>query len=141
MLRGEQLDAAGFEELAKAGVPYVGLLACRVERFEPGDVQVRLPYQDLLVRPGGTICGPAIMALADIALYGLVLSKIGKVDLAVTTDLSVHFLKRPVPGDLIARTHLLKLGRRLAIGEVEIAPEGENEPVAHVVGTYSIPSP
>jgi hypothetical protein len=71
-----------FQELATQGVPFVGLLGCRVERFAPGDVVVRLPWAEHLVRPGGTVCGPAMMALADIVLYGLVLSRIGRVELA-----------------------------------------------------------
>ena len=58
---------------------------------------MRLPYRELLLRPGGTICGPAMMALADITLYGVVLSLIGRVELAVTTDLNIHFLAKPRP--------------------------------------------
>jgi uncharacterized protein (TIGR00369 family) len=130
-----------FQALATEGVPFIGMLGCRVERFEPGAVTVRLPWAPALVRPGGTISGPAMMALADIALYGVVLSRIGRVELAVTTDLTVHFLRRPRPGDLLGRGRLLRLGRTLAVAEVEIAPDGEGEePVAHAVGTYAIPS-
>jgi acyl-coenzyme A thioesterase PaaI-like protein len=98
-LRGEQpseprITAEEFQELAWQGVPFVAQLGWRLERFAAGDVAVRLPYSDLLLRPGGTICGPALMALADITLYGLVLSMIGRVELAVTTNLNVHFLSR-----------------------------------------------
>lgn len=135
-----KLSAEEFEQLATQGVPYVGLLGCRVERFEAGDVTVRLPWQDILLRPGGTICGPAMMALADIALYGAVLSRIGRVELAVTTDLNIHFLRRPRPGDLLGRARLLKLGRSLAVGEVTITSEHEPQPVAHATGTYSLPT-
>ena len=102
-------------------MPYVGQLGCRVERFDPGAVDVRLPYDELLLRPGGTVCGPAMMALADITLYGVVLSLIGRVELAVTTDLNIHFLAKPRPGDLIGRGRILRLGRVLAVGEVTIA--------------------
>jgi uncharacterized protein (TIGR00369 family) len=138
-LRAARLTAEEFEALAAQGVPYVGQLGCRVERFERGHVDVRLPYQDLFVRPGGTISGPAMMALADITLYGVVLSLVGRVELAVTTDLNIHFLRRPKPRDLVGRGRILKLGTRLAVGEVLIAPSGEDDAVAHATGTYSIP--
>jgi uncharacterized protein (TIGR00369 family) len=128
-----------FEELARAGVPYVGQLGCVVERFERGDVLVRLPYSDLLQRPGGTICGPALMALADITLYGLVMSLLGRVELAVTTSMTVHFLTRPAPNDVLAEGRILKLGRRLAVGEVVMRTAGAPQPICQVTGTYAIP--
>ncbi len=133
------MTAEEFEELATRGVPYVGQLGCRVRRFEPGLVEVELPFSELLVRPGGTICGPALFALADITLYGVVLSLIGRVELAVTTDLTMHFLSKPRPGDLRGEGRILRLGTRLAIGEVVIRSLGRAEPVAHAVGTYAIP--
>jgi acyl-coenzyme A thioesterase PaaI-like protein len=79
------------------------------------------------------------MALADIALYGIALSHVGRVPLAVTTDLTVHFLARPHPGALIGRARTLKAGRRLIVGECEVAAEVDGQRVAHVVGTYSVP--
>ena len=104
-----------------------------------GEVTIRVPYRDEFIRPGGTISGPVMMAVADFAMYGVVLSLIGRVDLAVTTNLSINFLRRPPPGDVVARARILKLGRRLAVGEVHLH-EGEAEHlVAHVTGTYSIP--
>jgi uncharacterized protein (TIGR00369 family) len=134
-----RITAAEFAEIAWRGVPFVGRLGCRVERFAAGDVAIRLPYSDLLLRPGGTICGPALMALADVTLYGVVLSMIGRVELAVTTNLSVHFLSRPAPKDVLAEGRLLKLGRRLAVGEVTMSSDGEAHPICHVTGTYAIP--
>ena len=134
-----RITAAAFEELALQGVPFVGQLGCRVERFAAGDVALRLPYSDLLLRPGGTICGPALMALADVTLYGVVLSMIGPVALAVTTSLNVHFLSRPAPRDVLAEGRLLKLGRRLAVGEVTMRTDGEARPICHVTGTYALP--
>ena len=143
MMRGKPLDRATFETLATGGVPLIRELGCRVLRFEPGHCDVRLPYRDLLVRPGGTVCGPALMALADITLYGVVLSLIGRVELAVTTDLTIHFLKKPRPGDLLGEGRILRQGRTLAVAEVTIRPfdmdAGEVDAVAHVVGTYAIP--
>ena len=133
------MTGAEFAALAAQGVPYVGRLGCRVERFEPGDVAVRLPYQPDLLRPGGTVCGPALMALADITLYGVVLSLIGRVELAVTTDMNIHFLAKARPGDLLARGRMLRLGRVLAVGEVTISGVEGGEPIAHATGTYAIP--
>ena len=135
-----KLTAAEFEELATQGVPYVGLLGLKVERFAAGEVEMRLPWQDMLVRPGGTMCGPAMMGLADVTLYGVVLSLIGRVELAVTTDISFHFLSKPRPGDLLAKGRILRLGRTLAVGEVVVVPaEDQHRPVAHGVGSYAIP--
>jgi uncharacterized protein (TIGR00369 family) len=134
-----RITAEAFQELAWQGVPFVAQLDWRIERFAAGDVAIRLPYSDLLLRPGGTICGPALMALADITLYGLVLSIIGQRELAVTTNLNVHFLSRPAPGDVIAEGRILKLGRRLAVGEVIMRTDGDPRPICHVTGTYAIP--
>ena len=134
-----KISAETFETLAREAVPYVGLLDCRVESMAAGDVVMRLPFNDMLLRPGGTICGPAMMALADITLYGAVLSLIGRVELAVTTDMTFHFLRRPEPGDLLGRGRILKLGRRLAVGEVHIRAEASDDLVAHVTGSYAIP--
>ncbi|MEO1089830.1 MAG: PaaI family thioesterase [Pseudomonadota bacterium] len=138
---GEPLDATTFQDLAAEGVPYVGLLDVQVEWFREGDVAVRLPYRDLLLRPGGTICGPAIMALADIALYGIVLSHVGRVPLAVTTDLNVHFLAKPHQGDLRGHARTLKVGKRLIVGECKVTAVVDDQLVANVVGTYSVPPP
>ena len=135
-----KMSADEFSALASQSVPFVGLLGCIVERMEYGEVNIRLPYQDIFLRPGGTVSGPAMMALADITLYGVVLSMIGRVELAVTTDLNIHFLRKPAPGDLIAKGRILKLGRSLAVGEVSIVTLTSNINVAHVIGTYALPS-
>lgn len=133
------ITPAAFEELALKGVPLMGLLGCELVRLEAGRCDVRLPYRDLLLRPGGTVSGPAMMGVADIALYGAVLSRIGPVPLAVTTDMTLHFMRRPKPGPLIARARVLKLGRALAVGEATLAGEDDEEAVCHVVGTYALP--
>ena len=133
------LTAAEFEALATEGVPYVGQLGVRVEAWAPGEVTMRLPYRTDLLRPGGTVCGPAMMALTDITLYGVVLSLIGRVELAVTTDLNVHFLAKGRPGDLLAHGRILRLGRVLAVGEATVVAAEGGDRVAHAVGTYAIP--
>jgi uncharacterized protein (TIGR00369 family) len=101
--------------------------------------RLRMDYHPSQLRPGGTISGPAMMTLADFALYAAVLGAIGPVGLAVTTNLSINFLRKPEPRALLADCRLLKVGKRLAVGEVTIWSEGSDEPVAHVTGTYSIP--
>ena len=101
--------------------------------------RVRQAFREVSLRPGGTISGPTMMALADFAMYVAVLAAVGPVPLAVTTNLNINFLRKPVPGDLVAEARLLKIGKRLATGEVTIRSDGETEPVAHVTSTYSIP--
>ena len=111
-----------------------------IEEVWHGGGRVRQSYQAQFIRPGGTISGPAMMALADFAMYVGVLASIGPVSLAVTTNLNINFLRKPGGRDLIAECRLLKLGKRLAVGEVNIYSDGLDEPVAHVTSTYSIPS-
>ena len=92
------------------------------------------------LRPGGTVSGPVLMAVADVALYVAIIGEIGLVPLAVTTSLNINFLRKPSSErDIIGVCKLLKLGKVLAVGEVSLYSEGQDEPVAHVVGTYSIP--
>lgn len=111
----------------------------RVEEVNDSFVQVRLKYDAKHLRPGGTISGPALMTLADTAMYVALLGMIGPVALAVTTNLNINFLRKPAQTDVIARARLLKLGKRLAVGEVTMCSDGDSEPVAHATVTYSIP--
>lgn len=110
-----------------------------LEALGYGTCRVRMESHPKNLRPGGTISGPAMMTLADFALYVAVLSVVGRVPLAVTTNLSINFLRKPEPGALVSETRLLKAGKRLCVGEVTIFSEGVEEPVAHVTGTYSVP--
>jgi uncharacterized protein (TIGR00369 family) len=111
-----------------------------VEEVGPLFARVRLRYDARDLRPGGTISGPAMMGLADLALYVAILASIGPVALTVTTNLSFNFLRKPGPRDLIADCRLLKLGKRLAVGEVGLRSDGAPDIVCHATGTYSIPS-
>ena len=110
-----------------------------IEAAWHGGCRVRQAYSSQFIRPGGTISGPTMMALADFALYVAVLAAIGPVPLAVTINLNINFLRRPANRDLIAECRLMKVGKRLAVGEVAIHSDGQDEPVAHVTSTYSIP--
>jgi len=103
--------------------------------------RIRRKFNPKSLRPGGTISGPTMMGLTDFAMYVAVLASIGPVPLAVTTNLNINFLRKPAQRDLIAEARLIKLGKRLAVGEVQIYSEGEEEMVAHATTTYSIPPP
>lgn len=92
------------------------------------------------LRPGGTVSGPVLMTVADVALYVAILGEIGIVPLAVTTSLNINFLRKPsADRAIVGVCKLIKLGRSLAVGEVSLYSEGLDDVVAHVVGTYSIP--
>ncbi len=101
---------------------------------------MRLKSTDRHLRPGGTLSGPTMMGLADAAMYALVLGNIGPVALAVTTNLNINFYRKPAPGELYARARLLKLGKRLAVGDVLLDSGDPQASVAHVSVTYSIPA-
>jgi len=123
-------------EFPQAFYPGCGLT---IEKVAHGDVRVRRAYHEEHLRPGGTISGPTMMELADFAMYVAVFSAIGPQPLAVTTNLNINFLRRPAAADLIAEARLMKVGKRLAVGEVIIRSDGQDAPVAHVTSTYSIP--
>ncbi len=111
-----------------------------IEALERDSIAVRLRVADRHLRPGGTVSGPSIFALADVAIYLAILSRIGPVALAVTTNCAIDFMRKPAAGvDLIAQARLLKLGRSLAVGDVLIFSEGAESPVARASLTYSIP--
>jgi uncharacterized protein (TIGR00369 family) len=112
-----------------------------VESVGPMTARMRLIADERHLRPGGTISGPAMFMLADVGLYVVILAHIGPVALAVTTNMNINFLRKPPHGDVIVQCRLLKLGKRLAVGEATLFAAGSDEPVAHAVGTYSIPAP
>lgn len=125
--------------VAREQVPMVGQLGLLVEALGDGTAKVRCPFRDDFLRPGGTISGPVLMTMADFAMYAAVLSRIGMVELAVTTNLNINFLRRPKAGDVLAEAALLKLGQRLAVGEIAVRSDHDRDLVAHVTATYSIP--
>lgn len=101
---------------------------------------MRLLTQERHLRPGGTVSGPSMFALADCAIYALVLAHVGRKALAVTTNASFDFMRKPVAdADVVAQCRLLKLGRVLAVGDVLMFSEGSEKPVARATMTYSIP--
>ncbi len=111
-----------------------------VDRLEEMEVDLRLKVAERHLRPGGTVSGPSMFALADCAVYAIVLAMVGRQALAVTTSCAMDFMRKPEAGrDLVARCRLLKLGRVLAVGDVLIFSEGAAAPVARASMTYSIP--
>lgn len=136
-LNAEQIADLLQKEFPQAFYDGCGL---SLERVDYGSVRVRRHFHEDYVRPGGTISGPTMMELADFAMYVAVFSAVGAQPLAVTTNLNINFLRKPSQADLIAEAKLLKVGKRLAVGEVAIYSDGQDDPVAHVTSTYSIPS-
>jgi acyl-coenzyme A thioesterase PaaI-like protein len=116
--------------------------AYRVEHAAGDGVRMRVPYDAGQLRPGGTLSGPTMMGLADAAAWLVTLSHIGPVALAVTSSLTISFLAKPGPSDLLAHATLLRLGKRQSVSEVRLWSDGTDpsEPVAHATVTYAIPS-
>ena len=112
----------------------------RVEAIGPMSATVRLAHHPRHLRPGGTISGPTMFGVCDAALFVAILGEIGSVAYAVTTSASINFLRKPAPAALIGEARLIKLGKRLAVGDVALYSEGQSEMVAHLTGTYSIPA-
>ncbi len=133
-MSAEELNAFMHEAFAQAARDFT------VEHASMRDITVRLHVDERHLRPGETVSGPAIFALADVAVYLSVLAMIGPEALAVTTSASIDFMRKPAAGvDLIAKAKLLKLGKKLAVGDVLIYSQGRSEPVARASLTYSIP--
>jgi uncharacterized protein (TIGR00369 family) len=111
-----------------------------VEDVAPMEITMRLNVSERHLRPGGTVSGPSMFGLADVAIYLAIMAMIGPKALAVTTNASFDFMRKPAAGvDLIAKCRLLKLGRVLAVGDVLLYSDGMAEPVARASMTYSIP--
>jgi len=131
-----QIVAVLEKEFPQAFFPGCGL---SIEGVAHGDIRVRKAFHEDHLRPGGTISGPTMMELADFAMYVAVFSAVGPQPLAVTTNLNINFLRKPAQADLIAHARLMKVGKRLAVGEVTIYSDGSDDAVAHVTSTYSLP--
>lgn len=128
-----------FQALIEEHLPLIDLFGIRTVAIGEGSATMRMHFNKHMIRPGGTVAGPALMALADVTLYAVVLGLIGRVEMAVTTSLNINFLRRPRAADILCDGRILKLGQRLAVGECTLRSHDEEEPVAHVTGTYSIP--
>ncbi len=137
-MTGEQLEAFMAEAF-----PQMDDLNLRIEEVRPRYLRARIVTSEKNLRPGGTIAGPTMMALADCVTYLTILATLGHGEGAVTTNLNINFMKRPDPADMIAEARLLKLGRRLAVSDVMIysddGSDSTDHPVAHATLTYAIP--
>ena len=134
-----KLDAAQLNAFLAKAFPEAGPQLAQVVEAEPERVLVRQTFSSRALRPGGLISGPTQMGLADMAAYALILAHIGEVAMAVTTSLTIHFLRAAKPGDLYAEAALLKLGRRIATVDVLIWSESRERAAAKATVAYAIP--
>jgi uncharacterized protein (TIGR00369 family) len=134
-----QITAERFQEIVRETLPFAASLGVEILVIEAGRARIRLPFKPDMTRHGGTIGGPIMMALADMVMYAVVLSRVGDAVGAVTSNLTMNFLRRPGPAAMIAEGRMLRLGRRLAFGEVELFSEGDPDMVAHATATYALP--
>jgi uncharacterized protein (TIGR00369 family) len=137
-----KMSVAELEEFLRIEFPQsFGSGDTSIESADGTSCLLRQRYSDRMLRPGGTVSGPTLMALADCAMYVVLLSAIGPIGLAVTTNLNINFLRKGQAGqDVLAEARLLKLGKRLAVGEVNLLSGTSPDPIAHVTSTYSIPN-
>lgn len=138
----ERIDAAEFTRRMHELVPISGQLGILAERLgEDGSAEARLPYEESFVRPGGSISGPALMALADVAMFAGINGKLGWTPMAMTATLNTTFLSPPKPETIVAIARPLRFGRRLAFYTVDIYNDSDREaPVGHVTGSYALPT-
>jgi len=134
-----KITPEAFNALTARELPIAANYGFRAETIGEGSARVRAPFNAHFTRPGGTISGPVMMALTDFGMYAALMGAIGPVELAVTTNLNINFLRLPAPVDVVADCNIIKLGRRLAVIEVTLRSEGDDAPIAHATGTYSIP--
>ena len=133
------LTASELTAIIWQGVPAAEGSGFQVEGVKADGVLCRLPFSLQQTRPGGTMSGPAMMMLADAAMYAAILAQFGRLEMAVTQNLNINFLSRPAPTDLLARAEILKAGHRTVVLDVKIFSEGSPVVVAHATGTYSLP--
>jgi uncharacterized protein (TIGR00369 family) len=132
-------SAADITSLIQQGLPAASDSGFCVEHVEGARVRCRMPFNERQLRPGGTLSGPTMMDLADAAMYASVLAQHGALEMAVTQNLNINFLRRPAQRDLIAIAEPLKVGRRSMVLDVRIYSDGDDKPVAHATGTYALP--
>ncbi|MEX0693473.1 MAG: PaaI family thioesterase [Rhodospirillales bacterium] len=134
-----EITVEAFNVIVEEELPWAFELGVQATEIGDGVATLMIPYDAKMLRPGGTMSGPTMMMLADACMYAVVLSEIGIVKLAVTTNLNINFLRKPEPRNLIAKGSMLKCGKRLAVMAVDLFAEGSDDLIAHVTGTYSIP--
>jgi uncharacterized protein (TIGR00369 family) len=136
------LDAEGVTKLIDEQFPQLHATGrlIHVVDVAPRRARVRMIAAPQVIRPGGTISGPAMFTLADFSIYVAILAELGAAAVpAATASLNINFLTRPEAKDMLAEVKILRMGRRLVVGEVELNSEESGEIVAHAVGTYALP--
>jgi uncharacterized protein (TIGR00369 family) len=131
------LTVAEMQHLVREGVPLAAAWGVEVLAAAEGAATLRLPHRDDLLRPGGTVSGPALMGLADVAMWAALLSLTGGKDESLTASLSITFLRPPAPRAVIAEARVIKKGRTLSYGEVLLCSEGDSAPCAHVTTSWA----
>ena len=134
-----QMSAEEVDAYVRKVYPQADSFGWRVEALAPGELTIVMSVSGDHIRPGGTVSGPFMFALADIGAYLLTLAHVGEVALAVTTNLTINFLAKPPEADLYAVCRLLKLGKRLTVTEVHIHSRQGDVLVAQATATYSVP--
>ena len=137
-----RLDVKRVEELIDARFPQIHSAGRNLVVEEVGfrTARVRMKANPRHIRPGGTVSGPSMFSLADFSVYVAVIATLGERGIdAVTSNLNINFLAKPEPADMTAEVRLIRLGRRLAVGEIELYSEGAPEMVAHAIATYALP--
>ena len=134
-----KISTQQFQEIIKNELVWADEAGIRLDSISEGQAMMRLPFKENSLRPGGSISGPHMMLLADACMFAVVLSVIGEVKLAVTTNLNINFLRKPSPNDLLGEGKVIKIGKRLAVLEVTIMDSSTMKTVAHATGTYSTP--
>jgi len=133
------MDKSAIIDFLKQEFPHHEKISIDEVGYRSATLRHRIGKEEL--RPGGTVAGPVSMLLADVVIYVAILGELGRVPLTVTTSLNINFLRKPsAENDLIAHCKLIKVGKTLIVGEVDLYSEGNPELVAHVVGTYAVPS-
>ena len=134
-----KISTQQFQKIIQEELLWADEQGITLDSITEGRATMRLPFKENSLRPGGSISGPHMMLLADACMFAVVLSVIGEVKLAVTTNLNINFLRKPSPNDLIGQGEVIKIGKRLAVLEVTILDSSTMKVVAHATGTYSIP--
>lgn len=132
---------AEIQAIMRAGVPLAGEWEVEVLAAEGGTALIRLPAKPNLLRPGNTISGPALMGLADVAMWAALLSTTGGRDDSVTSTMTVNFLRPAGSGPVLAEARIVKRGKRMLYGEILIRPEGSDDLAVHVTTTWTVIAP
>ena len=132
---------AEIQAIVRAGVPLAGAWNVEVLAAAEGCALVRLPFRKDLLRPGNTVSGPALMGLADVAMWAALLGVTGGKDESVTSTMTVNFLRPFAPGPVLAEARLLKRGKRMVFGEVLLRAEAGEEVSAHVTTSWVVIAP